>query len=122
MLTKKDFRHNFLLLGLFTNLRIIPVELDLRQGILRAARSPWKRHVSSVIFGIVVLHGCYINLRLLQTLFSSKEIIRHHLVFHVDLSLAAIMVSGWYLSCFILHPEMFIAVFNEIFVDSGTDA
>ena len=119
MLTRKDFRHNFILLACFTKLRIIPVELDLRQGILQNVRFRWKRQISNVIFGAMILQGCYINLRLLQALLSAEEIIRHHLVFHVDLALASFMIGGWYLACFILHPGIFIAVFNEILVDSG---
>ena len=115
MLTKQDFRYNFLLLGILCRLKIVPLELNVQEGVLKAQTAPWKRTTSAVLFGIIVLRGVDINLKLLWLLFSSEAIIRHHLVFHVDLALACIMVGGWYVMCFVNYLDTFVALFNEIF-------
>ena len=115
MLTKEHFRYNFLLLGFLCKLKIVPLELNTREGVIKVQTASWKRTISRLLFGATVLHGLHIDLKLLRLLFSAEVIRRHHLVFHVDLALAVIMVGGWYVLCFVLYPETFVALFNEIF-------
>ena len=116
--SKEDFRYNFLLLGILCRLKVVPLELNVQEGEFQVQTARWKRRISRVLFGTFVLHGIHINLKLLRLLFSSQEIVRHHLVFHVDLALACIMEGGWYLMCFVFYQETFVALFNEIFASA----
>ena len=93
----------------------MPLQLNVQEGELTVQTAPWKRIISRAFFGTFILHGIHINFKLLWLLFSSEEIVRHHLVFHVDLALGSIMAGGWYIMCFGMYQETFVALFNEIF-------
>ena len=115
MLTKREFRYNTYLMRFLSALKICPLDIDHRQGVIKVQQSPLKRFLCFGVFGVSILHGCYIHLRLLQVLLNQIESASHHLVFHVNLSLTSLMVQGWYTICFLLYPEAFVALFNDIF-------
>ena len=114
MLTFKDYRFNFFLLRVISALKILPVDVDEKNGILKVP-SLWKRCISFGFFGLFIIHGCYVNLRLVEALLYSEETARHHLVFHVNMSLVSILISGWYVVCFVVYPGTFVALFNGVF-------
>ena len=118
MLTSGEFRFNFAIIKAITPSQILPLDFDGNNKKLKVPNSPWTLRISLGLFGTTIIHSFYILLRLLQVMMHSGEIAKHHLVFHADISLAMFMLEGWFLSCFVLYPETFIALFNDIFTTS----
>lgn len=115
MLTRQDFRFNFLLMRAFSVLRIFPVDINAEHGILQVPNSPWKRRTCFAIFGVICLHCSFVLFRLLQVLLFTGEIVRHHLVFLVEVLIWCIAIPCWYIACFIHNAHTFCTLFSDGF-------
>ena len=115
MITKKEYSHNFVVFGIASKLCLLPLEINVETGTFQLRTSGRKRKVSVCMVVVMILHSCYVIFRFFQTVLFGEKIVRHHLLFHIDYSLASVMVMSWYYLYFIRRPDISVAIFNGFF-------
>ena len=118
MLTKADFRTNFLLLRLMSVLGILPIHVDLQTRELTLLTSTWRRGLASLTFLYFCLHTVYVDIGLVHTLLlfgknAAGSVSAFELLLHIEVAIGGTFVCIWYVLFFGTRVDESVVVFNE---------
>ena len=108
MLSTEYIRKCLRIRSFISDLKLLPLEVDVGQGCFRAQKSGWKLLLCHILYLHLLFRAFFAHYRVLHALVTGQydnTVEPHLLTWDIVMLLAATMYSSWYAIFFVCKPD-----------------